>query len=92
MSEATSFGQPRTSTSSNSDFSRQASQQADKAMDAVKDTAQRVADQGREVQSNVQAVADNLGDAIEKSLRDQPFTTLALAAAMGFVLGAIWKS
>lgn len=30
--------------------------------------------------------------ALHKSLDDQPFTTLAIAAAMGFVLGAIWRS
>ena len=34
----------------------------------------------------------NLSKAIDKSLRNQPFTTLALAGMMGFVLGALWKS
>jgi ElaB/YqjD/DUF883 family membrane-anchored ribosome-binding protein len=92
MSEATSFGQQRGTSSSSSDFNRQATQQADRAIDAVKDTAQRLSDQGRDIQGNVQAVADNLGSAIEKSLKEQPYTTLALAAGMGFVLGAIWKS
>jgi ElaB/YqjD/DUF883 family membrane-anchored ribosome-binding protein len=33
-----------------------------------------------------------LKSAVDKSLKDQPMATLALAAALGFVLGAIWKS
>ena len=41
---------------------------------------------------NVQAVANNMKDALEKSMREKPLTTLAMAAAVAFVLGAIWKS
>lgn len=40
----------------------------------------------------MQDVAENLSDAFDKSLRDQPMATLAVAAALGFVLGALWKS
>lgn len=58
----------------------------------LQDVARSVADQGREVNGNVQAVANNMKDALEKSMREQPLTTLAMAAAAAFVLGAIWKS
>jgi ElaB/YqjD/DUF883 family membrane-anchored ribosome-binding protein len=37
-------------------------------------------------------VASNLKGAIDKSVSDQPMATLAVAAMVGFVLGAIWKS
>jgi len=37
-------------------------------------------------------VADNLKTAADRSVKDQPMATLALAAALGFVLGALWKS
>jgi ElaB/YqjD/DUF883 family membrane-anchored ribosome-binding protein len=30
--------------------------------------------------------------AVDKSIKDQPMATLAAAAAVGFVLGALWKS
>ena len=30
--------------------------------------------------------------AVDKSVKDQPMATLALAAVVGFVLGAIWKA
>ena len=37
-------------------------------------------------------VAGNLKGAVAKSVKDQPMATLAVAAAVGFVLGALWKS
>ena len=71
----------------------------DKATDAFSGAADRaekvvnkVADQGREVGENFQEVAGNVKGAIDKSVKDQPMATLAFAAAVGFVLGAIWKS
>jgi ElaB/YqjD/DUF883 family membrane-anchored ribosome-binding protein len=30
--------------------------------------------------------------AVDKSIKDQPMATLAAAAVVGFVLGALWKS
>jgi ElaB/YqjD/DUF883 family membrane-anchored ribosome-binding protein len=41
---------------------------------------------------NVQVVADNLRSAVDSSVKNQPMTTLAIAAAVGFVLGALWKT
>jgi ElaB/YqjD/DUF883 family membrane-anchored ribosome-binding protein len=38
----------------------------------------------------VREVRDNLADAIEHSVERRPFTTLALAVALGFLLGAVW--
>jgi ElaB/YqjD/DUF883 family membrane-anchored ribosome-binding protein len=51
-----------------------------------------VRDQGREMGEQVQVVADNFKTALDKSVRDQPLTTLALTAAVAFVIGALWKS
>ena len=77
----------------------QPTRMADKAAGAVKDlagqaqdVAGRVADQGREASDGVQEVAGNIKGAIDKSVSDQPMATLAVAAMVGFVLGAIWKS
>jgi len=36
-------------------------------------------------------VRDNLASAIDESIEKRPYTTLGLALAMGFVIGAIWK-
>jgi ElaB/YqjD/DUF883 family membrane-anchored ribosome-binding protein len=72
---------------------------ADKATDKFRevagqaeDFAGRVAGQGREVADRVQEVAGNVKGAVDKSVKDQPMATLAVAAVLGFVLGALWKS
>ncbi len=36
-------------------------------------------------------VSDNFVDAIDQSLRSQPYATLAIAAGLGFLLGATWR-
>ena len=46
-------------------------------------------DTGMEAVEGVREVRDNVADAIDKSLKKRPYTTLALAAAAGFLLGAI---
>lgn len=60
------------------------------ATDQLKKMGSSAADQIRE--SGAGQVAGNLKDAVDRSTRDQPMATLAMAAALGFVLGAIWKS
>jgi ElaB/YqjD/DUF883 family membrane-anchored ribosome-binding protein len=72
---------------------------ADKATDQARNVAQHVeefannaAQQGREVGERIQEVAGNVKGAVDKSIKDQPMATLAIAAAAGFVLGALWKS
>ena len=37
------------------------------------------------------AVTDSFGDAIMESIERRPYTLLAVAAGIGFVLGAIWR-
>jgi ElaB/YqjD/DUF883 family membrane-anchored ribosome-binding protein len=72
---------------------------ADKATDQFKNiadqaenVANRVGEQGREAAERVQEVAGNLKGAVDRSVKDQPMATLAMAAVVGFVLGALWKS
>jgi ElaB/YqjD/DUF883 family membrane-anchored ribosome-binding protein len=58
----------------------------------VEDFASNAAQQGREAGERIQEVAGNVKGAVDKSIKDQPMATLAAAAAVGFVLGALWKS
>jgi len=60
--------------------------------DKAEEVAHRVAEQGREAGERVQEVAGNFKGAVDRSVKDQPMATLAIAAAVGFVLGALWKS
>jgi ElaB/YqjD/DUF883 family membrane-anchored ribosome-binding protein len=84
---------------SRSDLSDKASDLKDKATDQFKRTGDRVegvasgaADQMREAGDRAGEVAGNFKSAVDKSVKDQPMATLAMVAAVGFVLGAIWKS
>jgi ElaB/YqjD/DUF883 family membrane-anchored ribosome-binding protein len=69
-----------------------ATDQFNRFADQAEGVASRVAEQGREAGERVQEVAGNLKGAVDKSVKDQPMATLAVAAAVGFVLGALWKS
>jgi ElaB/YqjD/DUF883 family membrane-anchored ribosome-binding protein len=69
-----------------------ATDQFNRFADQAEGVASRVAEQGREAGEKVQEVAGNLKGAVDKSVKDQPMATLAMAAAVGFVLGALWKS
>ncbi|SFV26049.1 DUF883 family protein [Hyphomicrobium facile] len=64
----------------------------DRAVSSAQDTGQRLAAQTSELSDNLQKVAKNFSKAIDKSVAEQPMTTLGMAVAAGFILGAIWKS
>ena len=44
-----------------------------------------------EAMDNVRGVGDTLAVAIDKSVSTRPYTTLALALAAGFLVGATWR-
>jgi ElaB/YqjD/DUF883 family membrane-anchored ribosome-binding protein len=46
---------------------------------------------GAEAVGAVRDVGDAFGEAIDQSLKRRPYTTLALAAAIGFIFGASWR-
>ena len=48
-------------------------------------------DKGMEAVNAVREVGDNMADAIDESLKRRPYTTLALAVAIGFLFGATWR-
>jgi ElaB/YqjD/DUF883 family membrane-anchored ribosome-binding protein len=75
-----------------SDLKDKAAEQLSRATEHAEGVANRVAGQSREAGQRMQEVAGNFKSALDKSLRDQPMATLAAAAMVGFVLGALWKS
>jgi ElaB/YqjD/DUF883 family membrane-anchored ribosome-binding protein len=46
---------------------------------------------GRQATEAVRDMTADLSEAAEESLRTHPFTVLAVAAGLGFVLGAAWR-
>ena len=80
-----------------SDLSDKASDLKDQATDQIKKVANRVEGLAGDAVDNLRdtgagEVAGNIRGAVDKSVKDQPMATLAMAAAVGFVLGALWKS
>ncbi|MBS0233588.1 MAG: DUF883 family protein [Proteobacteria bacterium] len=74
------------------DLKSKAKQAYDDASDRAQDMASRAQDMAGQAREQVGEVAGNVKGAIDKSVKDQPFTTLLMAAAVGFVVGALWKS
>ena len=71
---------------------------ADVASDKVKHATQsaeeiagKVAEQAREYGEKAQDAVKNFKPYVDKSMKEQPMVTLGVAAAIGFVLGALWK-
>ena len=80
-----------------SDFTDKASDLKDQATGQIKKAAEQVEGYASDAMDKLRdtgagEVAGNLKGAVDKSVKDQPMATLALAAAVGFVLGAIWKA
>ena len=46
---------------------------------------------GQEAIDAAQEVRDKVVDAIDESLETRPYTTLAIALGIGFLLGAMWR-
>ncbi len=61
------------------------------AADNVQETAGKIAEQARVYGEKAQDMAQNVKPFVEKSMKDQPMGTLAVAALVGFALGALWK-
>ena len=93
MAQSTpSRGQSGYSGSTTHDIKEKATDQFERMADQAENVANRVSEQGREAGERVQEVAGNFKGAVDRSVKDQPMATLAIAAVLGFVLGALWKS
>jgi ElaB/YqjD/DUF883 family membrane-anchored ribosome-binding protein len=84
------------------DFSRLAEQVSDilsnkgnaawqRAKSSVDDVVADAQDKGREAVGAVRDVSDNFVAAIDDSLKNRPYATLAIVAGLGFLFGALWK-
>jgi len=46
---------------------------------------------GAEAVGAMRDVSDNFVEAIDQSIKERPYATLAIAAALGFLFGATWR-
>jgi ElaB/YqjD/DUF883 family membrane-anchored ribosome-binding protein len=63
-------------------------QRAKSSVEGVMSDAQ---DKGREAAGAVRDVSDNFVDAIDESVKNRPYATLAIVAGLGFLFGATWR-
>ena len=61
------------------------------AADNAQEMAGRVNEQAREYGEKAQEAARNFKPYVENSMKEKPMATLAVAAVIGFALGALWK-
>jgi ElaB/YqjD/DUF883 family membrane-anchored ribosome-binding protein len=73
-------------------LAEKASEKAANAKVVAEDVAAEVMKRGQEAGKQLEAVGGNIKTAVDKSVTEQPMATLAVAAALGFVIGALWKS
>ncbi|MBV9560306.1 MAG: DUF883 family protein [Bradyrhizobium sp.] len=72
---------------------------SDEAVQELKDRIRRIRDNLDETVSDATSrgrdalrdMSDNFTESVEEQLRERPLTTVALAAGIGFVVGAIWR-
>ena len=62
-----------------------------RAKSNVEGVVSDVSAKGQEAVDAVREVGDNMVDAIDESLKNRPYTTLALAVGIGFLFGATWR-
>jgi ElaB/YqjD/DUF883 family membrane-anchored ribosome-binding protein len=62
-----------------------------RAKSTVDEAFTEAQDKGRDAASAVREVSDNFVDAIDESLKQRPYTTLALVAGIAFLFGATWR-
>ena len=75
-----------------SDVKDAAMDQIEKASATAGRVVESVAEGARDAGEKVQEVASTVDTTVRQSLKDQPMATLAVVVALGFVLGALWKS
>jgi ElaB/YqjD/DUF883 family membrane-anchored ribosome-binding protein len=69
---------------------RSATQSSANVRGTVEGVISDVRDHGNEAVEAMADVRDNMQNAIDRSLKDRPYTTLVLAVGFGFLLGALW--
>jgi ElaB/YqjD/DUF883 family membrane-anchored ribosome-binding protein len=84
------------------DLSRLAQQVADlianrgstawqRARSGVDDVMSDAQDKSREAVNAMREVSDKVVEAVDESIKNRPYTTLAMALGLGFLFGATWR-
>jgi len=92
MSQQRSSNRPDHQMQAATDRTREmASSTENKITAGAQELAGHIAEQARVYGEKAQEAAREFKPFVEKSMKEKPMQTLAGAAAIGFLLGAIWK-
>ena len=61
------------------------------AKSSVDDAVSGAQDTGRDAADALREVSDHFVEAIDESIKTRPYTTLAIAAGLGFLFGMTWR-
>jgi ElaB/YqjD/DUF883 family membrane-anchored ribosome-binding protein len=92
MAQYQTADQTHKSGHSTAELKDMATDQFSKVADRVEQATQSVTEHAHDASDRVQAMAGQVKTAVDKSVKEQPMMTLAMAGVVGFVLGALWKS
>ena len=73
------------------DIADAAGERVKETVDSAQEMTSTIAEQARHHGERAQKAVKQFRPFVEKSLKEQPIATLAVAAAIGLVLGALWK-
>lgn len=62
-----------------------------RAKSSVDDVVSEAQDKGRQAVGAMRDVSDNFVDALDDSIKNRPYATLAIVAGLGFLFGAAWR-
>jgi ElaB/YqjD/DUF883 family membrane-anchored ribosome-binding protein len=62
-----------------------------RAKSSVDDAMSGAQDTGREAADALRQVSDHFVEVIDESIKTRPYTTLAIAAGLGFLFGMTWR-
>ena len=62
-----------------------------RARSSVDDVVSDAQERGREAADAVRDVSENFVEAIDESIKNRPYATLAIVAGLGFLFGATWR-
>jgi ElaB/YqjD/DUF883 family membrane-anchored ribosome-binding protein len=92
MAQSSQYNERSALADEGSDHPGKTTDQTNKVADQAEGLARTMSQQVHAASDHVEEVIGNVKGAVDKSLKNQPVRTLALAAVVGFVLGALWKS
>jgi ElaB/YqjD/DUF883 family membrane-anchored ribosome-binding protein len=64
---------------------------SEKGNEAIRQAKKNIGENAQEAAEAVREVRDTFADAIEESVRERPYTMLAIAIGLGFIIGAAWR-